>query len=345
MDTVLDPVLAPLDHLRVLGIRLLGPVGRTLVVRREWRIAVAGTLGVAVAFLLTAAVPTWVIAFSPLILGVPHLLADVRYLVVRPGLHRRLALWALVGGALAAVVITEDARVGLLAVPAAAIAARGPNRAFVLAASAVLLAAALWAGRYWTGMAMAHGHNLVAMGIFVLWRRRGTSWHWAPVLAFAALYLALLGGLVPVSAVPGPAGQDMALHRSWYATGLPSPWADRLVLSFAFAQSVHYGVWLRLVPDEDQARSTTRTLRRTLQDTVADLGWPITIGAAVLAVGFVAWGLVDPLAARRGYLDLALGHGYLELAALAWWVSDRGPTPYPGRPARPPGGGGRPGSR
>ena len=42
-----------------------------------------------------------VLAVGPLVLGVPHLVADLRYLVVRPGLHRRAAFWPVAVSALA----------------------------------------------------------------------------------------------------------------------------------------------------------------------------------------------------------------------------------------------------
>jgi hypothetical protein len=334
MDSVVEPVLAPLDHARVVAIRLLGPVGRTLVVRRELRIGVAGVAGVLVALCLTMGLPTWVIAFSPLFLGVPHLVADARYLVIRPGLHRRLALWALIGVPLALLVLTDDSRLGLLALPGAAVGARGtPIRKLVGGLLGLgLVGLAVAAGRFDTGMALAHGHNLVAMGIFLLWRRRTSWWHWAPVAAFALGYAGFLLGVWPVGSMLGdPLGQNMVFHLSWYAPGVAAPWGERLVLSFAFAQSVHYGLWLRLVPDEDQVRSTTRTLRRTVRDVVADLGWPITLGVTGLGVGIAAWGLVDPLAARTGYLDLALFHGYLELAVLMLWLVERRQRGWPAR--------------
>jgi hypothetical protein len=327
----MDTVLAPLDHARVLGIRLLGPVGRTLVVRRELRIAVAGVIGVLAALALTMGLPAWLLAFSPLFLGVPHLVADARYLVVRPGLHRRLALWALIGAPLALLVLTKDPRLGLLALPGAAIGARGPTsrKVFGLLLGVAVVAGAAWLGAYPTGMALAHGHNLVAIAIFLLWRRRQAAWHWAPIGVFVVGYLGFLAGIWPVAALGSPAGQDLSFDQSWYAPGLAAPWGERLVLSFAFAQSVHYGMWLRLVPDEDQARSTTRTIRRTFRDLVADLGWPITIGVTALGVGIATWALVNPLAARYGYLDLALFHGYLELAVLVLWLVERRKVPAP----------------
>ena len=100
----------------------------------------------------------------------------------------------------------------------------------------------------------------------------------------------------------------------------------RLVLAFAFAQGVHYGVWLRLVPDEDRARETSRTVRRTFRELLDDCGW--LVGAAAIAtLVFCAWGLRDLYGARDGYLSFARFHGSLELAVAALWLVEGRPEP------------------
>jgi acyl dehydratase len=87
-----------------------------------------------------------------------------------------------------------------------------------------------------------------------------------------------------------------------------------VVASYAFAQLVHYAVWLDLAPRALGGPS----LRR-------EVGLPflIAIGALTLAVGVGAIG--SPLAARNGYLSLVIWHGWLELAALGhlWVRRDR----------------------
>src|SRR5262245_58494037 len=82
-------LLLPLDALRRRALRALGPLARPLMQQPELRIALGLCLNVATALLATLLCPLWLLGLSPLILGVPHLLADVRYLVVRPGFHRR----------------------------------------------------------------------------------------------------------------------------------------------------------------------------------------------------------------------------------------------------------------
>ena len=100
-------------------------------------------------------------------------------------------------------------------------------------------------------------------------------------------------------------------------------WSLRLVLAFAFAQSVHYGVWLRLIPDDERPRPGLRSFRSTYRALVQDCGRPLVLGALVLAAVLMAWGLADLEAARTGYLRLALFHGPLELAVIGLLVVER----------------------
>ncbi len=101
-----------------------------------------------------------------------------------------------------------------------------------------------------------------------------------------------------------------------------SPVADptlgvRFVLAFAFAQSVHYAVWLRVLPEDDRPRPGMRSFASSWKALTADMGLaPLAIAGAVI-MALLAWALRDPAAARDGYLRLAISHGHLELAVIA----------------------------
>ena len=87
---------AAADWLRRRWLRLLGPLARPIVTRRELRVALGFSLVIGSALVATLVAPLWMLILGPLVWGVPHLVADLRYLVVRPGYHRRplLALFA-----------------------------------------------------------------------------------------------------------------------------------------------------------------------------------------------------------------------------------------------------------
>ncbi|XXF76315.1 hypothetical protein P2318_25100 [Myxococcaceae bacterium GXIMD 01537] len=116
------------------------------------------------AFLLTVGAPLWSLALGPVLLGVPHLLSDVRYLVVRPGLHRRTGLAVCAGVPLLAVGLGAGPEVGLLALVPVVLGARwaGWRKALVWA---------LWVGL--TVLAVRSGAGF--QRVFLLRVRRGAG--------------------------------------------------------------------------------------------------------------------------------------------------------------------------
>ncbi|HEX6839731.1 MAG TPA: hypothetical protein VF334_24300, partial [Polyangia bacterium] len=91
----LDGGAAALDRARG---RVFGAVGRwpaaqALARRRGLRLCVVGCATVALAFAGVALVPLVMLAVAPVVLGVPHVAADLRYLVVRRAILPRRA-WA-----------------------------------------------------------------------------------------------------------------------------------------------------------------------------------------------------------------------------------------------------------
>ena len=188
----------------------------------------------------------------------------------------------------------------------------------------------------------AHFHNFAAIGIFWAWRRdRANALHFVPIVLFLVLSLAIvLGALDPlVTALHGYDGTvgrtGIAWNLALYSPGVPSPWAARLVLLFAFAQSAHYAVWLRLLPEDDRGRETPRTWVASFAALRADMGLVFAVGLGLVAFGVSCWAIVDLYEARMGYLRMVLFHGYLEMAALALFFVEKRPLRIlDGAPAR-----------
>src|SRR5207342_1597240 len=65
----------------------------------------------------------------------------------------------------------------------------------------------------------------------------------------------------------------------------PSCLALRFTGFFAFAQAVHYGVWLKLLPEEDRARRGVRSFRASYRALTRDLGHVLPVAALVLTAG------------------------------------------------------------
>lgn len=274
----------------------------------------------------TVGAPLVALAIGPILWGVPHLLADARYLVVRPGLHRQGAATAVAALSLLVVGVSGTplwGALGVAAVGGLAPGHRGRRVAVTAAAGLVAVIAARWP--YMFALAFAHAHNLIAIVLWWMWRRRDAAA--GSVLVGVAVVTALLcAGVFDDLAFAAARRFDVAsmpLYQ-WETTlapGAPHPWALRLVLLFAFAQIVHYGVWLRLIPEDDRPRETPRTFAASWRALVDDFGrWPLWI-TVIASLGLALWAVADLAQAHTGYLRFAVFHGYLECMVLAWWCA------------------------
>lgn len=322
-----ERMLAPLDQARALVYRLAAPIAAPLYANRACRVAWLGGLLVSTAFCLTLMVPLWVLALGPVLFGVPHLLADLRYMVVRPGLHRRRALW-LSAPALLAVSFGAGPVVGLVALFPAVLAAKGLVwRKLALLGVWALLTGLAWRFGIGFQLVFLHLHNLIAVALWWAWRPREARAWVVPGLVLAGA-IALLGGTADpiLSALGGWTAPWTGSSFSDYVeqtTPLPdATFALRGVLLFCFLQAVHYGIWLRLIPEDDRPRPAPRPFRASWRALLDEFGpWPLFVVGA-LALVIAGWALVDLPGARLGYLHLAAGHGYLELAAAALFLAE-----------------------
>ena len=322
-------ILTPLDRLRWLLLKLLGPLAKPLVRRRELRVMAAGCAVVGFSLAATLISPFWLLALGPVVLGVPHLVADVRYLVLRPGLHQRIALWLPVGIPLLLAGTSRFSMTsGLTACAGMALLARSAwTRKMIALACIGALMVAAWVVGDAAALVFAHAHNFIAVMLWWCWRPRSGQRQQAvvPVLFLTASVLLVLGWLEPWGRgfAWQPAGLGPGYHLSFLAPGIAEPWGLRLVLLFAFAQSVHYGVWLRLIPEDDRPQETPRTFRASARALTSDVGTPLMVFVILLSLVIALWASFDLTAARENYLRMALFHGYLELIAATWLFVER----------------------
>ncbi len=322
MTTLARAPLRFADGVRSRLYRLGAPYLGGLLADRARRVRWLACGAVATSLTLTLVAPLWLLALGPVLLGVPHLLADLRYLVAQPGLHRHgAASWA-AALPLVAVGFGAPAFVGLLSVVPLALlpAGQAPRKLLALGAWLALTLLAL-RFEFTFLLVFLHLHNLVALGFWWAWQPRTRATWWVPALVLAALVLLLSGA---ADGVVTAFGTFVATH----APGLPPRLAGRLVLTFAFLQSLHYAVWLRLVPEDARVRRAPRPFLASWAALQRDLGRPLLVAGAALALVVAAWGAFDLAQAREGYLRLATFHGYLELAAAAFFfVAGQRPRP------------------
>lgn len=347
MTALIERALRPVDAVRgaVLRATVTVPPLRRLIATREARVPFLLSVHATAAFGLALFVPSLSLALTPLLLGVPHVISDVRHLVLRRALPswwvRTIAAFA---ATLLAVRLLEEANV-LRAAPlliehalgsawilcAALVGAtlgrwRGASLATVSAA--VLIAAATLAAPRAFRLAFVHGHNLVAIAIWLLLFRRRVRLAW-PLAALIVAGAGLLasGALLRVTVHQGVVdllGLHLFVAADWLARGLPDTWALGLTMAFAFLQSVHYAIWLIAIPQGDARLTGPTTFRMTWRGLARDLGRRgLRLGTA-MAAAVLAAGIISMTRTRVLFLSLATFHAWLELALLAFFVARDG---------------------
>jgi hypothetical protein len=305
--------------------------------KRSLRLTLVAVVSVTVAFLLAVWATLPLLALAPVLLGVPHVASDVRYLLARPTGDLRVparALWpvAVLFAASVALGISGQpvlaAGAGCLAVLVAGLAAPASWRARVVFLALGLAGAAVALRHPATaGIAIAQGHNLIAVALAGWLAHRQLAAGWVPaallVAGIAALatgacdsWLAAAGGSGRVwsetVAAVAPGGLDLVLARRWVAI-------------FAFAQAVHYSAWLRVVPDALRASARPVSFRRSFALLRADLGGPGARAVVLLSLTFPVAACFSLDGARHAYVGLSVFHGYVELSCLAALAMSRLP--------------------
>lgn len=290
-----------------LGWALSIPWLRTLVIDKDRRVAVHAVLLVIAAALLAIALPVVPLVVTPLVLGIPHLASEARWMVVRARVPRRLQ----VGLAIAALTLAglavarrsgAECALGLGGIALALASAARPGGG-ARGRAAALLALVPCAGAVACALskpfacavrdALIASHALVTLGVWIFLFRR------APRFALPAV-----GAVsVAVLAVGALRGSLVAL---------------------AFLASVHYAVWLVLVPIDAARGAGTPTFRMSVAGWRKDLGGPVL--AAALATGVLVAILVvtrGATPARDLYLVAARFHLWLEAAMACFLVVTR----------------------
>jgi hypothetical protein len=312
-----------IDSVRAHAYRFARPLLGGLYANRERRVAWMGVFSVLTSFALTVVAPMWLLALGPILLGVPHLVADARYLVAQPKLHERGPLVWLGALPLVASGFGAPPAIALLVLVPSVLVARasaGRKAVGLLAWFLLTLVALQWSTPFL--YAFLHLHNLLALGWWWALRPRTRLSVLVPVLVAlgtAALLLGVVEPLVGTWGAPRTATSltDFVASNAPVADGVLGA---RLVLSFAFLQSVHYAMWLRLVPEDARPRPAPRPFRETWRALERDFGFPLLLVFIALAVAIAVWGLFDLGQARLGYLQLAAFHGYLEFGAAALFL-------------------------
>lgn len=348
-----EQAAAPLDRFRRswLGLILRSRAVAAVVTRRDRRIATLASVQVAVAFAAALYFPVLLFVLGPILLGVAHVAADIRYLVLRRKLESwwQNTIWAGCAGLVAIRVVEElgwsahTANAETLAAAAFVATAIGAgvriggSSARAAMAAALLVAATLGALSAPTTarLIFVHAHNLVALALWAyLFARRRTV---LIPIALVALCTALFAsGALATTTLASPGVRAFGLHAfvvsDWVAPFESPRLALGVACAYVFLQSVHYGVWLSFVPQEELQGQGTLTFRMSAKSLFADLGARGVAAVVIAALAVIGGAYFGIHRARSLYLSLAMFHGYFELALLAFFFVARGRQPRPAAP-------------
>jgi hypothetical protein len=270
------------------------------------RLTLLGFAHLILGWLVTLVAPVWVLLLAPLLFGVPHVVNDFRWLVLRPPAPVAKRLLLVVAAPLVVMTLLRasllfgapsfpalEVTLGFVAILGAVWVAskeRGALRGGLLTAVATLgiLCAC---NPDMCALFLGHGHNLVAVALLLAFMRRAqVSLAASATLGglFLALAAVLLLGLVPHGSGTPIAGLGFEGLRETLAPGLSAQAGDRVVMSFAFAQLMHYSVWIFLLPACARAANGTlkrRNLAGMWDDLTEELGKG---GMALAALGLLA---------------------------------------------------------
>jgi hypothetical protein len=342
LQAILEQTAVPLDEARraVLRVAQKNPRLSWVLGRREHRLAVLMSVHAAIALVLTVFFPTLLLILGPVLLGVLHIAADVRHLVLRRALPAwwKTAVWvgcaALIGlrvfGELAAphsllirlewLLVTAWA---LLGVSAGAIGSRAAFRA--VSAGLLVSAAGMGAVLYPRAaqLVFVHAHNAIAIVLWLYLFRRSARVMRIPLALIAGATLLLLSGVTLRWMVAAGQLEAFGLHffvaTDWLAPGLPTRFAVGLTSAYIFLQSVHYAIWLFAIPQEDTRGQGTPTFRMAARALLREFGGLGLALAGLCVFAVLAAAFTGVLRTRHVYLSLAMFHGYMELALLAYF--------------------------
>jgi len=340
-DAILDAILDVLDGARRAVVRRAGRLGAIAELRRhrEARLTVVALVSIAAAFVAAVVATLPLLLLGPLLLGVPHVASDVRYLLIRraaqgPAAAARAPMLALLAASTVCAALGSAA--AAIAAAWAAVLCAGlfapSGRAARAAFSALVLAAAvlsLWRPAPAT-VVLAQGHNLIAIAL-AAWMVRGKLRTFIPAAAFVAGAAAIACGACDGWLLHAAAPSALApttfddVRAAVVPAGIDPVHACRWVALFAFAQSVHYGAWLRIVPDAERASDRPTSFRRSFRLLSEDLGRRGALIAIALSLALPLGAFLSPEGARRAYIQLSAFHGFIEIAFVACLVLARFP--------------------
>lgn len=328
-NRALLPILDALDTVRLHLLKRTRALTAPFVRDRNHRVIAAALLSCAVALAGTVLAPGYMLLLGPVLLGMPHLCFEARYLFFQRVQLRRAAIVAL----LATQTVLVFSGLGIYTLGIAALGALALSGALATRRGAVLGGLAVGAqlaalvGPAWSRFALLHGHNCIPLVVWWLWRPRPARVSLAVAAIFVVAVGAILLGAFDAMPLRRPFTEDVfsiGPLTDAVAVDLGGVWRQRMLLFFTFTQAFHYMVWLRLIPEESRERPTPRSWRASWRAFKDDSGATVARLAVVLAIAVPVAALVLGVVRSRAlYVTASEFHATVEavLVVLVWGSS------------------------
>ena len=307
----------PLDRTRHFILRQFRKQLAPLMANRALRVCLAASFALPVIFAISYTFPLWQLLLGPILLGIPHLISDLRYLVIQQDIHKKLWFWLGLVPFFSLYVVFLEPFYAMIAVCLGAFFGEHPKRLLMIGLALAGLALSI-KEPFWFVIVVLHGHNLIALWIWWHWRKRAL-WECIPLI-LCCLLLSILCFIPP--------GQEAFLwappqldHDYFTISLVPEilyPYADSIILSYAFLQSVHYLVWLRLIPEDARPQPSPRTFNKSIRYLKRDFGGLLFYGFLIGMFILAFYACSDPKQARLNYLVVISFHAFLELAFMCY---------------------------
>ena len=322
LGPTLETLSRPLDRIRRNCFRLFSPWLNPLFRNKSLRITVIACVFLSVAFAMSMGLPCWQLALGPILLGIPHLLGDIRFLVVRENLHKDSLFWLLVVTPLSLFLLLQSPAYGAGSILGATFLSKKSTvrHAVGLVAMALILLA-LYNSRAFL-YAVLHLHNVIAVAIWWGWNKKRQWWEGITLIVCCLFSMVILFGPIDAFAIHNshPDLLDPEYFQRTLAPFAAEHLQFRLVMLYAFLQSFHYLIWIKLIPEESSKQPSPQSFKKSLRELHCDLGSYFLLLTGLCMLGLGAWAAFDIESARSNYLWLISFHGFLELAVCAHLV-------------------------
>jgi hypothetical protein len=312
---------------------------RRLVVQERARLLAMQAFALIAALVLALRWPLVSLWIGAALFGVPHVLAGFRAVAVTRGVSRATVLLSLAGAGVGAAQLlgVGDAALKaftLLFATAAGVEliaarrGRGLWRSVMALVCLAAAAGAAFSSPRLAALVLVHLHGVGSLAFFaIVARRRRLPFGLFTVTAAGVMAAAALGALDGAMAQTLVAPRGAATSIVQEAIGVAGRSVSAAVFHrglflYAFGQSLHFAVWLRLMPEVDRASRVPKPLHRALADFRRDFGrWAWLL--LVLAAGSIVMLFAGGGPAREAYFALTYFHVGLEGAALARLLAAR----------------------